>query len=142
MQRLLTRWHPQFRVATLFWLMAVVAAFFVGRRSDEIKVLASNWWEVTRVRFGGHVKPGYKVAYWPLGSLTISEDVPIQALVNNDPTVVYARLSTSRQLQVSPKSLGEATVSYSLPSGKYKSARLDLKIEPGQKHPNWTLEQQ
>lgn len=133
------KWRLRFRVSTFFWLMTVVAAFFVGRRSDAIKSFADNWWEVTRVWLGGDVRSGYEVSYWPPGSITVNEDVPIKAIVVGDPTVVDAKLSSPRQLRISPKSTGETIVSYTVPGGKYKNAELQLKITPDEQFPDWTL---
>jgi Flp pilus assembly secretin CpaC len=134
------KWRLRFRVSTFLWMMVVVSAFFVGRRSDAIKTFADNWSEVTRVWLGGNVRRGYEVSYWPPASITINEDVPIKAIVVSDPTVVDAKLSSPRQLRISPKSTGETIVSYTVPGGKYKNAELQLKITPDEQFPGWTLE--
>jgi hypothetical protein len=142
MQQSRTKWRPRFRLVTLFWLTAIVAAFFVGRRSDQIKSVAVRWWQVTRVRFGGDVNSEYYVVNWPPGSLTINENVPIHAVVNNYPNSIDVKLIGSRQLQISPKTFGEMSVSYTTPGNTYKSRQLRLKVEPDQKCPDWTLDQQ
>jgi hypothetical protein len=142
MGRSLMKCRPRFRVATLFWLTAVVAAFFVGRQSDQIKSLAGRWWEVTRVRFGSDPRPGYTVINWPPGSLTINENVPIHAVANSDPSIADVKLSSSRQLLIRPKAFGETRVSYTTPGGKYKSGELLLNVEPDQQYPGWIWSQQ
>jgi hypothetical protein len=121
--------------------MALVAAFFVGRRSDEIKLFASSWWEVTRVQLGADAKPGYDVICWPPGSITINEDVPIQAVVVNDPDIAEAILSAPRQLRVSPKSNGETFITYTMSGGRYTTGKLRFKPEAGEL-PDWTLSRQ
>jgi Flp pilus assembly secretin CpaC len=142
MKRRLATWRPRFRIATLFWLTAIIAAIFVGRQSYQIRSLANRWWEVTRVRFGGDVNPRYPVVNWPPGSLTINENVPIQAIINSNPNVADVRLSSSRQLQISPKAFGQARVSYKTPGGRSKSGELLVRIEADQQYPDWTLSQQ
>ena len=39
------RFRPQFRLATLFWVMLVVASFFAGRSSDELWQRLRRSWE-------------------------------------------------------------------------------------------------
>jgi hypothetical protein len=124
-------WRPRFRVATLFWLMALDAAFFCGRCSDGIYGLARRWWEVTRVRLGGDTDPKWRVVNWPPRSITVNEDVPIRAVAINDASVAEISLLGSRQLCVSPKSEGEAWINFKTPDGRSRGAELHVKSENG-----------
>jgi hypothetical protein len=136
------RWYLRFRISSFLWLALVVAAFFFGRNFEKIKVFGNNWWEVTRVRFGGKVNPGYEVSYWPPGSITINEEVPIQSIVATTPNIVEAVLSGPRQLRISPKSIGNTVITYSMAGGKYKCAEVTLDVSSGQDFPAWTLSHQ
>jgi Flp pilus assembly secretin CpaC len=124
------RWLPRFRVATLLWLMALVAAFFFGRQSKEVESLARRWWAVSRVRLGANVAEP-EVINWPPGSITVNGDTAIRSVDVDDPEIVEVKFLNSRQLQVSPKSDGETWVEFKTPGGKWNGVQLRVQPENG-----------
>jgi hypothetical protein len=110
------RWRPRFRVSTLFWLTALVAAFFGGRRSSEIESAARRWWQVTRVRFGAEMRKREHVVMWPPNSATINEDGPVQSISADNRKVCRVTLVSDRQIRITPANDGETVVRYSLPN--------------------------
>jgi hypothetical protein len=106
----------RFRVSSLLWLTALVAAFFCGRRSDEIESAARRWWQVTRVRFGADVRKREHVVMWPPNSATINEDRPVQSISTDNREVCRVALISDRQIRITPTSDGETVVRYSLPN--------------------------
>jgi hypothetical protein len=122
--------RPRFRIASLMWLTAVVAAFFLGQRSDEIASGLNRWWQVTRVRFGGDVLENYSVVMWPRRSATINEDFKIQNVSIDNPQVCTATAISERQLRITPAADDKTCVRYMLP-GQTRPCRFDIIVDNG-----------
>jgi hypothetical protein len=122
--------RPRFRISALLWLTAVVAAFFLGQRSDEIASGFNRWWQVTRIRFGGDVRKGESVVMWPRRSATINEDFKIQNVSIDNPDVCTATEVSGRQLRITPTADGKTSVHYILP-GQTRPCRFDITVENG-----------
>ena len=130
--------RPRFRITTLLWITALVAAFFVGRRSDEVVSGFDRWWHVTRVRLGGDVRRNRRVVMWPRRSATINEDFAIQNVSTDNPQICTAMRVSDRQLRITPAADGETTVRYSVPGGQ-KPYRFHLAVKDG-RIADWSLE--
>ena len=122
--------RPRFRITALLWLTALVAAFFLGQRSDEIASGFDRWWQVTRIRFGGEVRKNDSVVMWPRRSATINEDFAIRNVSIDNPTVCTATEVSNRQLRITPTADGKTSVHYSLP-GQPRACRFDVVVENG-----------
>jgi hypothetical protein len=131
------RWRPRFRISTLLWLMALLSAFFCGRRSDNIGSLTNRWWQVTRVWLGADINPKQTVVVWPIGSATINENLAIHQVQVNDPKICSATLSSSRQLRVAPQSDGKTIVKYVIGNSP-KLHSFEVVVEDG-RIANWGL---
>jgi hypothetical protein len=127
----------RFRVTALLWITAIVAVFFLGRRSEEIEAGFQRWWQVTRVRFGGDVQKGHRVVMWPRGSATINEGSTITKVSTDDPRVCTVTHVSDRQLRITPAANGQTTVRYGMP-GLPKPCRFLVIVEDG-RIADWTL---
>lgn len=120
----------RFRITALLWLTAIVAAFFLGRRSDEIASGFDRWWQVTRVRIGADVRDNYRVVRWPRNSATINERVRIQNVSVDDPLVCTVSEVSDRQLRITPTSNGKTSVRYTV-AGQTRPSRFSVTVENG-----------
>ena len=102
----------RFRVTSLLWLTLVLAAFFVGRKSDDIALGFRQWWQVTRVALGSDVAQDSRVVMWPARSATINGDGIIKKYSIDDPGICRVVQISPRQLQVSPQADGQTSVRY------------------------------
>ena len=91
--------RPRFRISSLFWLVVVVSAFFVGRQSDEIAARLAQLW--TR-------SPVYKLTPQPDGGLLIVSPSPIQRLQFRPANVCIMNLVNGRDYKVLPIRDGSA----------------------------------
>ena len=128
----------RFRTSSLLWLMALVAAFFCGRQSNEIQSLTARWWQVTRVRWGASVDQT-EFVHWPPRSLTINEINAIQAATTYDPSIASVTFAVANQMCISPKADGKTVVSYNLAGGNRRSAEMEVEILNGKVTMDWSL---
>jgi hypothetical protein len=128
--------YPKFRITTLFWLMAIVAAYFTGRRSDQIESAANQWWRVTCVRWGGEVANS-EVVMWPRRGVTINESCEINNVSTLDPEVCTVRKTCGKQLEVSPVTDGKTLIYFDDSDGnKHKFL---LSVTNGRIDADWQL---
>jgi hypothetical protein len=117
--------------------MALVAAFFIGGRSDEIESAAKRWWQVTRVQWGGDFRRNEHIVMWPPNSATINEDGAVQSVTIDNSEVCRVTQVSDRQIRITPTSDGETVIRYSL-SILPKPCELRLVVE-NNKIVDWIL---
>jgi hypothetical protein len=133
--------RPRFRISSLLWITALVAAFFCGRQSIEIQSVAQRWWQVNRVRWGASVSK-VEIVHWPPGSVTINEINNIRSATTNDPSIASPTFPAANQMCVSPKADGQTVVSYNLAGGTQRNAELKVEVLNGKVTMDWMLTHQ
>jgi hypothetical protein len=94
--------RPRFRTSSLLWLTVVVAAFFVGRQSDEIGLRLAQIWQAI---WPSAAAP-YRLVTQSDGSLLFSATSPVPRVQVNNPDVCSINPLSSTKVAIFPKSDG------------------------------------
>jgi hypothetical protein len=121
--------HLRFRTSTLLSLVVVVAAFFLGRQSDEIGARLAQLWQ----SIWPSVPPfSYRLVNQPDGSLLIVSQSKVDGVTSFDQQVIRVDILDANQVKIAPQADGNSRVTvwqYDRDTQAMNLVKLDLVVD-------------